>query len=70
MGLLDCIGMRVGFGIWSWIPLFCSVAPMRDIAKGDVWWFGVNFRNGRGRGELWWGWGFLVYMGHIIRKGL
>ena len=61
--------MVLEFGHGS--PLFWSVPPMRDLTEGDVGWFGVRFRPWRGRGKLGWGgWGLLVDLGCIIRKGL
>ena len=52
MGLLDCIWMGFSFGIWSGIPLFWPVVPMMDLTMGDVGWFVVKFRPGRGQREI------------------
>ena len=55
-GLFLLEGVGVGFGIWAGIPLFCSVAPVRALAEGDVGEFGVGFGCGKfGGGGLWGG---------------
>ena len=68
MGLLNWIGLGVGFGILAGIPLFWDVAPMRALTEGDAGWFGFRFRPGRGQGKLGRGWGFLLCLGCIIRN--
>ena len=41
-------GLILGFGIWAGNPLFLAMAPVRDLAEGDVGRFGVGFGYGGG----------------------
>ena len=59
VGCLSYRGLGIGFVIWSDIPLFCDVNPMRDLSEDDVGWFEVGFGNGRIHGGLRGVWGFL-----------
>ena len=55
-GILDWMGhfirkrLRLGFGIWTEIPLFWAVAPVRDLTQGDDGWLGVGFDHGGRQG--------------------
>ena len=60
-GNLVCIdvfirrGLRLGFVIWAGIPLFYSMAPVRDLSEGYGGTFGFVFEKSGGRGGDWGG---------------
>ena len=48
--------MGFGFEIWTGIPRFWAVAPVRALVKGDFGRCGVGFGYGWGLGGVWGDW--------------